>query len=95
MRLPSCSWGKVLAEKDKTAALKLYANTEEYSLLDSVTEILRLKGKLDVRGMIEEIEDCILSVLAYSSKRPSYPSSDTFNLLDATFREKKLPWLWH
>lgn len=47
---------KMLAEKDKTAALNYTLTQKEYSLLDSVTENLRLKGKLDVRGMIEEIE---------------------------------------
>jgi len=48
---------KALAEKDKTLAEKDKMLAEkEYSLSNSVTENLRLKGKLDVRGMIEEIE---------------------------------------
>ena len=47
---------KTSAEKDKSAALNQTLTQKEYSLLNSVTENLRLKGKLDVRGMIEEIE---------------------------------------
>jgi hypothetical protein len=47
---------KALAEKDKSAALNYTLSQKEYSLFNSVTENLRLKGKLDVRGMIEEIE---------------------------------------
>ena len=47
---------KALAEKDKSAALSHTLTQKEYSLSNSVTENLRLKGKLDIRGMIEEIE---------------------------------------
>ena len=50
---------KVALEKDKVAELKITVLTTTRDLIDATTENLCLKGKLDVRGMIEEIERLI------------------------------------
>ena len=50
---------RVTLEKDKVAELKITVLTTTRDLIDATTENLCLKGKLDVRGMIEEIERLI------------------------------------
>ena len=50
---------KVALEKDRVAELKITVLTTTRDLIDATTENLCLKGKLDVRGMIEEIERLI------------------------------------
>jgi len=49
---------KLIAEKEKEVFSLNYTATQfARDLMDASTEILRLKGKLDIRGMIEEIEE--------------------------------------